>query len=383
MSDTLQRVTPATTRPAPAGAPGRSTITPSTTGPSSRRPSDAGGSRPGRRTVPGGVLVLLAVAALVASVVLAVTVGPAQIGPVDVWRSIGAHLGVGTAPLTEIRDSIVWDLRLPRVLTAAAVGAGLAIAGAVMQSLTRNPLADPYLLGLSSGASLGAVGVIVLGLTVALPLAAFAGALAALALALTLAGAMGTITPTRTVLAGLAVSQAAAAATSFVIFWSADGDSYREILSWLMGSLGAATWDSVGIAVPAVLVVGGLLVLAAGTLDAFAFGDTTAASLGIDVRRTRWLLLTGVALLTGALVAVSGAIGFVGLVLPHATRMLVGARHRLLLPLTGLVGATFLVWADTAARTLFEPRELPVGILTALVGAPVFAWILWRRRAAS
>jgi iron complex transport system permease protein len=150
-----------------------------------------------------------------------------------------------------------------------------------------------------------------------------------------------------------------------------------------MGSLGAATWDSVGIALPAVLVVGGLLVLAAGTLDAFAFGDTTAASLGVDVRRTRWLLLTGVALLTGALVAVSGAIGFVGLVLPHATRMLVGARHRLLLPLTALVGATFLVWADTAARTLFEPRELPVGILTALVGAPVFAWILWRRRAAS
>lgn len=337
------------------------------------------GARDGARGARGPVLLALALLALVGSVVLAVTVGAAGIGPVEVWRSIGAHLGLGTAPLGELRDSIVWDLRLPRVLTAAAVGAGLAICGAVMQSLTRNPLADPYLLGLSSGASTGAVVVVVLGAAVALPLAAFVGALAALALTLTLAGSAGSVTPSRTVLAGIAVSQLGAAATSFVVFWSADGDSYREILSWLLGSLGGATWQSVGIAVPAVLVVGGLLVLAAGTLDAFAFGDATAASLGVDVRRVRWLLLTGVALLTGALVAVSGAIGFIGLVLPHATRLLVGARHRLLLPLTGLVGATFLVWADTAARTVFSPRELPVGVLTALVGAPVFAWILHRR----
>ncbi|WP_034227997.1 putative F420-0 ABC transporter permease subunit [Actinotalea ferrariae] len=327
------------------------------------------------------MVLVLALVALVVSVVLAVTVGPAGIGPVDVWRSIGAHLGVGTAPLTELRDSIVWDLRLPRVLTAAAVGAGLALCGAVMQSLLRNPLADPYLLGLSSGASTGAVVVVVLGAAVALPLAAFVGALAALVLTLALAGSAGAVTPTRTVLAGVAVSQLGAAATSFVVFWSADGDSYREILSWLMGSLGAATWQSAAIAVPTVLVVGGLLVLAAGTLDAFAFGDTTAASLGVDVRRVRRLLLLGVALLTGALVAVAGAIGFVGLVLPHAVRLLVGAGHRLLLPLTALVGASFLIWADTAARTVFAPRELPVGILTALVGAPVFAWVLRRRGA--
>jgi iron complex transport system permease protein len=348
-------------------------------GPRARRgPRRQGHGQQGHR-LRGPVLLVLALVVLLGSVVLAVTVGAAGIGPVEVWRSIGAHLGVGTAPLGELRDSIVWDLRLPRVLTAAAVGAGLAICGAVMQSLTRNPLADPYLLGLSSGASTGAVVVVVLGAAVALPLAAFVGALAALALTLTLAGSAGSVTPSRTVLAGIAVSQLGAAATSFVVFWSADGDSYREILSWLLGSLGGATWQSVGIAVPAVLVVGGLLVLAAGTLDAFAFGDATAASLGVDVRRVRWLLLTGVALLTGALVAVSGAIGFVGLVLPHATRLLVGARHRLLLPLTGLIGATFLVWADTAARTVFSPRELPVGVLTALVGAPVFAWILHRR----
>ncbi|WP_298459978.1 putative F420-0 ABC transporter permease subunit [uncultured Cellulomonas sp.] len=320
---------------------------------------------------------------LVASVVLAITVGPAQISAVEVWRSVASHAGLGTTPLTELRDAIVFDMRLPRVLTAGAVGAGLALAGAVMQSLTRNPLADPYLLGLSSGASLGAVGVLVLGVGVALPAAAFLGATGALVATLTLAGSLGALTPTRTVLAGLAVAQLCAAATSFVIFWSSTGDSYREILSWLMGSLGGATWTSVLIAGAALLVVGTMLASAGGTLDAFAFGDTSAAALGVDVRRTRWVMLTGVALLTGGMVAVSGSIGFIGLVLPHATRLLVGARHRLLLPLSALAGATFLIWADTLARSVFAPRELPVGVLTAFIGAPVFAWILRRRRAAS
>jgi iron complex transport system permease protein len=346
-------------------------------------PRVAAGARRTAGRVPSPALLLGAVVLLVVSVVLAITVGPAQIGPVDVWRSVAAHLGLGTTPLPALRDAIVFDMRLPRVLTAAAVGAGLALSGAVMQSLTRNPLADPYLLGLSSGASLGAVAVLVLGVGVVLPAAAFLGATLALVATLALAGSLGAATPTRTVLAGLAVAQLCAAATSFVIFWSATGDSYREILSWLMGSLGGSTWTSVVIAGAALLVIGTALASAGGTLDAFAFGDTSAAALGVDVRRTRLLMLTGVALLTGAMVAVSGSIGFIGLILPHATRLLVGARHRVLLPLSALVGATFLIWADTAARTVFEPRELPVGVLTAFIGAPVFAWILVRRRAAA
>ncbi|WP_371862911.1 putative F420-0 ABC transporter permease subunit [Cellulomonas aerilata] len=346
------------------------------------RRADRTGTRRTAR-VPSPALLLGALVLLVVSVVLAITIGPAQISPVDVWRSVAAHAGLGSTPLPALRDAIVFDMRLPRVLTAGAVGAGLALAGAVMQSLTRNPLADPYLLGLSSGASLGAVGVLVLGLGVVLPVAAFVGATLALLATLALAGSLGTTSPTRTVLAGLAVAQLCAAATSFVIFWSATGDSYREILSWLMGSLGGTTWTSVAIAGSALLLVGTALATAGGTLDAFAFGDTSAAALGVDVRRTRLLLLTGVAVLTGAMVAVSGSIGFVGLVLPHATRLLVGARHRVLLPLSALAGATFLIWADTAARTIFDPRELPVGILTAVIGAPVFAWILRRRRAVS
>lgn len=320
---------------------------------------------------------------LAASVVLAVTIGPAGLAPADVLASIAAHLGLGEPTLSPLRDGIVWELRMPRVLTAAAVGAGLAICGVVMQALTRNPLADPYLLGLSSGASVGAVIVLVLGMAVALPLAAFAGALAALAATLGLARAAGGLSPTTTVLAGLAVSAVFGAITSLVIFWSATNDSYREILNWLLGSLSGADWAAVALAGGALLLVGVPLLATGRTLDAFAFGDTAASALGVHVPRTRALLLVATALLTGALVAVSGAIGFVGLILPHAVRLVVGSRHRALLPLSALAGAIFLVWVDTGARTLFDPRELPVGILTALVGGPVFAALMLRARRAS
>jgi iron complex transport system permease protein len=323
-----------------------------------------------------GVLVL----ATIASIILAVTVGPADITARDVWASVLHHLGVGESPLTVLRDGIVWQLRMPRVLTAAAVGAGLAMAGAVMQALTRNALADPYLLGLSSGASLGAVSVLLLGLSVLLPVAAFAGALAALLLTLLIARAGGAgLAPTRTVLAGVAVSSLGAALTSFVVFWTATGDSYREILSWLLGSLAGADWTTVTIAAGALAAVGLPIVLSGRSLDAFAFGDTAAAALGVHVSRTRWLLLIATALLTGAMVSVSGSIGFIGLVLPHAVRLVVGARHRVLLPLSALVGAIVLIWSDTLARTLFDPRELPVGIVTAVVGAPLFILLLVRR----
>lgn len=331
-----------------------------------------------RRRTPLALLVLAGLAALVVTVLVAVTIGPADLGVAEVARSIAGHLGLPVEAVPRLHDAIVWDLRLPRVLTAAAVGAGLAIAGAVMQSLTRNPLADPYLLGLSSGASLGAVAVLVVGVSLLLPVAAFAGALLALVATLALARSGSTLSPGRTVLAGLAVSQMAAAGTSFVIFWSSTGDSYREILNWLLGSLAGATWASVAIAGIAVIVVGAVLVLSATRLDAFAFGDTSAAALGIDVDRTRWTLMTVVALLTGAMVAVSGAIGFVGLILPHAVSSLTGPAHRRLLPVAALSGAVFLIWADTLARTVFDPRELPVGIVTALIGVPVFAFLLRR-----
>ncbi|MET4783407.1 putative F420-0 ABC transporter permease subunit [Glaciihabitans sp. UYNi722] len=332
--------------------------------------------RAGRVATAGVVLALV----LVLSITFAITIGPSNVTPVEVWGSVLHHLGVGDGQLSLLRDGIVWQLRLPRVLTAAAVGAGLAISGAVMQALTRNPLADPYLLGLSSGASLGAVAVLLLGIAVLLPVAAFLGAMLALGLTLLLASSLGRITPSRTVLAGIAVSALASAVTSLVIFWTVTGDSYREILGWLLGSLSGARWPEVAIAFAAIVIAGLPIMLSGRILDAFAFGDTSAAALGINVNSTRWILLAATALLTGAMVSVSGSIGFVGLILPHAVRLLVGPRHRALLPLSAIVGAIFLIWADTAARSVFEPRELPVGIVTAIIGAPIFAILLTRRR---
>lgn len=317
---------------------------------------------------------------LLASLLAAVLTGPASITPPEVLSTVWTHLS-GTEPaLSPLRDAIVWEGRVPRALAAAAVGAGLALCGAVMQALTRNPLADPYLLGLSSGASTGAVIVIVLGAALALPFAAFIGALVALTLTLTLARAAGAFSSTVVILAGIAISAVLSALTSLIIFWSATGDSYREILSWMLGSFGGVDWSDaalVGVALGVCMVP---LLASARTLDALALGDTAAEALGIAVTRSRLLLFGIAALLTGALVAVSGSIGFVGLMIPHAVRLVAGSRNRAVLPLSMLAGAVFLVWADTLSRSLFEPRELPVGIVTALVGGPVFALLLMRMR---
>ncbi|UTT63726.1 putative F420-0 ABC transporter permease subunit [Microcella humidisoli] len=334
----------------------------------------ASGSRRRRITV----VALLGGVVLLGALILGIVVGAADIGPAELARILLDRL-TGAEPESALRSSIVWELRLPRVLTAAAVGAGLGLAGTIMQAVTRNPLADPYLLGLSSGASLGAVAVIVLGVSLLLPVAAFLGALVALAATLAIARRGGAITPVRTVLAGVAVSAMLGALTSGVIFWSATGDSYREILGWLLGTLGAADWSSAAIAGVALLVVGGALLTTSRTLDAFAFGERSAMTLGIDVPRIRLILLVATALLTGAMVSVSGAIGFVGLVMPHMVRLVVGPGHRALLPLVVVWSAAFLVLADTLARTVLDPRELPVGVVTALVGAPVFAALLARR----
>ncbi|ODT66903.1 MAG: iron ABC transporter permease [Pelagibacterium sp. SCN 63-23] len=318
---------------------------------------------------------------LVLSVVTAITFGPAEISAGDAWSVILHRLGVlAESPVSRLRDAIVWELRLPRVLTALGIGAGLALAGTIMQALTRNPLADPYLLGLSSGAALGAVLFLMAGMTLLMPLGAFLGSLGSLALALFIAQSLGGATPSRAILAGICISALASAATSFLIFWSATGDSYREILSWLMGSLSGSVWADAGLALAALIFCAPIILLFGRSLDAFAFGDSAAASLGVDVPLLRWTLLGVTALLTGIMVAIGGAIGFVGLVVPHAVRLVIGSRHRQLLPHAMLTGAIFMLWTDTAARTLFDPRELPVGIITALIGAPIFLFVLLRYR---
>lgn len=337
---------------------------------------------PSRRTDLVVISVAVSLAALlVVSIGLAVTVGTSGLTVGQVWSDICAHLGVGGSRLDRIDDGIVWQLRVPRVLTAAAVGAGLSLCGALLQALTRNPLADPYLLGISSGASLGAVGVLVLQVAVALPVAAFAGGAVSLAATLLIAGtATRRLDPSRIILAGVAVSACCGAATSVVIFCSSNGDNYREILDWLLGSVAGSTWHSVAITSGALAALGVPLMFTGRTLDAFTFGETAAASLGVHVARTRWVLLGASALLTSALVAYSGSIGFVGLVLPHAVRLLIGPANRALLPLSALLGAVFLVWADTVARSAFGAQELPVGVVTALIGTPAFAALLLRSK---
>lgn len=334
----------------------------------------------GRRVRPW-LLGVAGAAALLLSIAVAITIGPADLALGDVYAVVARHLGLGQAHVTRIEDGIVWELRLPRTLLAAVCGAGLAICGAILQSLLRNPLADPFVLGISSGASTGAVLVVVAGVgggAIALSGGAFAGALAAFALVLALAAVAGG-GPDRVVLAGVAGTQLFSAVTTFVVFSSADAEQTRGVLFWLLGSLGGADWRDVALC-GAVCALGLAVCLTqSDALDAFAFGEDAATALGVSVARVRALLLATTALLTAVLVSAAGAIGFVGLVLPHAARIVVGPVHRRLLPITALAGAIFLVWVDTAARTLFEPQELPVGVVTALLGVPAFALILARR----
>ncbi|MFD1810950.1 FecCD family ABC transporter permease [Rhodococcus gannanensis] len=328
-----------------------------------------------------GVLVS-GLALLLLSIAVTVTIGPANLSVRDVYAVILEHWGIGTSGLTPLQDGIVWQLRLPRTLLAAVCGAGLALCGAIMQSLLRNPLADPFVLGISSGASTGAVMVAVLGIgggLVSLSMGAFVGAVVAFVAVVALAAGAGGGTA-KVILAGVAGTQLFSALTSFIVMSSADAEQTRGVLFWLLGSLSGADWTDVVLcgAVTVFGIVACLLV--ASSLDAFTFGNSAAASLGVSVRKVRIMLLTVTALITAALVSAAGAIGFVGLVLPHAARFLVGPRHSRLLPATALVGAIFMVWVDAVARTLFAPQEIPVGVVTALIGVPAFALILFRMR---
>lgn len=337
-------------------------------------------TRTGRGTT---IFCLVGLAALALSIALAITTGQAGLGVADVWRVVAQKFGGADAGLTPIREGIVWELRLPRALLAAVCGAGLALCGAVLQSLLRNPLADPFVLGVSSGASTGAVLVVVLGVgggALSLSVGAFAGAVVSFALVLLLAHTSGGTTD-RVLLSGIAAMQLFSSLTSFVVFTSADAEQTRGVLFWLLGSFGSVGWTDVALGGTALGVALAVCLAYARALDSFALGRELAMALGVPVRRVRLTLLLVTALLTAVLVSSVGAVGFVGLVLPHAARAVTGPGHRRLLPVTALVGAVFLVWVDTAARTLLDPRELPVGVVTSLIGVPAFVVIMHRGRA--
>ncbi|MDI6104774.1 iron chelate uptake ABC transporter family permease subunit [Actinoplanes sp. NEAU-A12] len=334
------------------------------------------------------MLLILAAAGLLASVVGASLFGTANLGPLVVVPRAGGLVGRGgsppAAPLPRLLDALIWESRIPRVLLAAAVGIALAVSGTVLQSVTRNALADPYLLGVSSGASTGAVAVLMLGIGaggLSLSAGAFIGALVSFGVLLILLGGGRVANPARVVLTGVLVSQFFAAVTSVVLMVSGDANSTRGFTYWLLGSLAGARWQSV--IITGVIVLIGVVVVQffAPALDAFTFGWDSAAALGINVTAARIWLMILTAVMTAAAVAASGAIGFLGLLVPHAVRIMASPMHRGLLPLSALVGATFLIWVDTFARTAFSPHELPAGVITALLGAPAFALVL--RRVAS
>ncbi|WP_280355686.1 FecCD family ABC transporter permease [Nocardia otitidiscaviarum] len=334
------------------------------------------------RTRRAAAICLACAVLLCLSIAVTVSIGPADISVRDVYSIIGQHLGLGTSSAGRLADGIVWQLRLPRAVLAAICGAGLALCGAILQSLLRNTLADPFVLGVSSGASTGAVLVAVVGVgagALTLSGGAFLGAVVSFTLMLALAYAAGG-TPDRVVLAGVACTQLFSALTSLTVLWSANAEQTRGVLFWLLGSLAGATWSDVVVCASVVAVGCVLCLWYAPTLDAFAFGSDAAAALGVAVGRTRLFLLLITAVVTAALVSAAGAIGFVGLVLPHAARFLVGPGHARLLPVTVLLGAVFMVWADTLARSAFGAREVPVGVVTALLGVPAFAILLARRR---
>ncbi|MGV0837432.1 FecCD family ABC transporter permease [Mycolicibacterium thermoresistibile] len=333
-----------------------------------------------------GALTLLLVGLGLLSMVVAVQIGSVTIpaGTVldVVWgKTVGSAGGDVPAHLTQI----VWDLRVPRVAMAALVGAGLSVVGVAVQALVRNPIADPYVLGVSSGASIGAAAIILYGGALGvlgMSGAAFTTACLSMSVVYLIARRRGALDPLRLVLTGVVAGYVLSAATSYLVFLG-DPRGAQQVLFWLLGSFGRARWST--LAVPAIVLAVVLvwLLTRARPLDALLAGDEAAITFGVPVGRVRAELFVATAALTAVMVAVSGAVGFVGLVVPHIVRLLVGGLHRRVLITSALFGAVFMVWVDLAARTLATPQEIPVGIITAMVGGPLFLFLMYRSDRAS
>jgi iron complex transport system permease protein len=331
-------------------------------------------------------LPLLAVM-LIAVIGVSAAFGSVNVGLESVARVIGHHVfGLPASGSSfAVDDQIVWQLRLPEVLLAAVVGAGLAVVGATLQATVRNPLADPYLLGVSSGAGLLAAAVITLGSAAVAGLstsaAAFAGALLSTVLVLGISAGSGSrFAPARVVLAGVTLSFLFLGLTNYLIFHSNNPNAADSVLFWLLGSLSNVTWTNLLPAAAALAVGAGYLLTHCRALNALTVGDETALSVGVNVRALRVRLLIVTSLITGVMVAVAGGVSFVGLIIPHVVRLVVGPDHRKVLPVTALAGAVFLVLVDLICRVATSPQVLPLSIVTSVVGAPVFLWLLRRSR---
>ncbi|MGG3737425.1 FecCD family ABC transporter permease [Aeribacillus pallidus] len=321
------------------------------------------------------------------SITTAITFGPVSIDALTVWR-----IPLSKLPLigqwiypdwSAAYYHIIWDLRFPRVLLAVIVGAGLSVCGVAIQALVRNSLADPYILGVSSGASVGATLVILFGLfrifgQFAVSVTAFLGALASLVLVYILATVHGRISTSRLLLSGIAVSMMLSAVTSFIVISVPREEAIKNALHWMLGSLSGAKWTYLSL--PSLCIVLGAIYLFVHHrhLNVMLMGDDVAQTLGVNVERFRKWLVIITSLITAVIVSISGAIGFVGLIIPHIVRFIIGPNHKKVLPVSMLVGAIFLIWTDVFARTVIQPQELPIGIVTAICGGPFFIWLLRR-----
>ena len=332
------------------------------------------------------VAYILAASFLIIAMLAAISIGSVYVPITDIVSIFSAKVfHLSTEPINPMYTNIVWSIRLPRVLLAGLVGASLAIAGAAFQGLLRNPLADPYTLGVSSGASVGGVVTIFFNLSIpvvgayTLPFLSIISAFITILLVLLFAQKIERSMKVETIiLTGVIFSSFLGAFISLMI--ALTGDELRQIIGWLLGSVSMRGWDYIKMILP-FFVVGTLLLLVnANELNAMSFGEERARHLGVNVQRRKMMVLTAGSILTGAAVSVSGTIGFVGLVIPHLSRILWGPDHKHLLPLSILTGSGFLILADLVARTIISPTELPIGVITALIGAPVFALILMGRK---
>ncbi|MER1990140.1 MAG: iron ABC transporter permease [Solibacillus isronensis] len=326
------------------------------------------------------------VVVLLASIIGAIMVGSVGITPQLIIEVLLYKTGMlSETNASNAQQVIIWEIRVPRVLLALLVGASLAISGAAIQALVKNSIADPYILGVSSGASVGATSVILLGAfsffgIFALSFAAFLGAIFAVMIVFLLARVSGKTSMIRLLLSGIAVSMVLGAMTNFMLMISKEQGGVQAVMFWMLGSLGGAKWSNIGIPFITFCIVFPLLLLSYRQLNALLLGEETASTLGINIERFRLFIIIIVSLLTGVVVAVSGSIGFVGLIVPHIVRMIVGSNYKVVLPLSALLGAIIIIWADMGARIAIAPEEMPIGIITALCGSPFFIWMLRRQR---
>ncbi|MDI3535191.1 MAG: cobalamin transport system permease protein [Thermosediminibacterales bacterium] len=325
---------------------------------------------------------------LTGSMVLATGIGAVRINPVEILKIFFSRIPLLSSIIVhdwpQADETIIWLIRLPRVVLAALVGASLAVAGAVFQGLFRNPMADPYIIGVSSGASLGAavaivfsVDINILGLS-AVPLLAFIGALLTLIVVYRLSKVGGNVAVLTLLLAGIAVSSLLSAAVSLLMFLG--GEKLHQLIFWLMGGFSGRQWNYVKMGIPYFFLGSAAVFFYARDLNAMLLGEEPAQHLGIDVENVKKILLVGASLLTAAAVSCGGVIGFIGLIIPHIVRIMIGPDHRILLPAVAFIGAISLVAADAIARTVLAPMEIPVGIITTLCGGPFFIYLLRQRK---